>query len=87
MTGFASADGTYTNTEGRLLAVNPATAFSLPYAGWEICREIAAISGDDSAWESEVAVSLEMNDMMKKVTYVGGSKGGTGKSLLSIVTL
>ncbi|MDR3364509.1 MAG: FAD-dependent oxidoreductase [Clostridiales Family XIII bacterium] len=58
--GFAASDGTFTNAEGRMLAVHPAAKAPIPYANWQICKEIAAIAGAGKAWESEADISREM---------------------------
>jgi len=67
--GFASADGTYTNTEGRLLAVSPATNVAIPYKNWQICKEIAGIADSGFAWESEADISREINDVSPVYRY------------------
>jgi formate dehydrogenase major subunit len=61
--GFVSSDGTYTNTEGRLLVVSPATGTPTNYSNWQICREIAKIAGSAVDWESETDLSRELNDV------------------------
>ena len=69
LAGFASSDGTYTNTEGRLLAVTPAVATHIPYENWQICQEIAGIAGYDTLWEDEISISQEMNDAVPAYRY------------------
>jgi len=49
MAGFASFEGTYTNTEGRILDVSRAVEPSLPYSTVQICEEIAALAGPAAA--------------------------------------
>ncbi|MCL2111467.1 MAG: FAD-dependent oxidoreductase [Clostridiales bacterium] len=67
--GFASADGTYTNTEGRLLEVLPGTEAQMPYKNWQVFREIANIAGARTDWETEADISREMNDAVPIYRY------------------
>jgi len=60
LSGFASSEGTYTNTEGRMLAVSRAAESSAPYGNWRICHEIARAAGSTATWKSELDISLEM---------------------------
>jgi len=69
MAGFASSDGTYTNTEGRLLAVSRAAEAPIPYANWQICKEIAGVIRSGATWESEADISREMNDAVPVYRY------------------
>ena len=69
MSGFATSDGTYTNTEGRLMAVSPAVLPDLPYSNWQICQEISSIAGYDTDWEDEVSISQEMNETVPVYRY------------------
>jgi len=69
MAGFASSDGTFTNTEGRLLAVSRAAEAPVPYANWQICQEIANVIRSGSAWQSEADISREMNDAVPVYRY------------------
>jgi len=69
MAGFASSDGTYTNTEGRLLVVSRAAEAPIPYANWQICKRIADIAGTEAAWQSEADISSEMNDAIPVYRY------------------
>ena len=69
MSGFATSDGTYTNTEGRLMAVSPAILPDLPYSNWQICQEIASIAGYGTDWENEVSIAQEMNETIPVYRY------------------
>ncbi len=61
-TGFASADGTYTNTERRLQLVLAAIDEGIHLSNWEIAAEIAGIFECDCAWDSTEDISLEMEE-------------------------
>jgi formate dehydrogenase major subunit len=67
--GFASTDGTYTNTEGRLVAVSPATESAVEYAVWEVAREIANVCEAGIGWEDEGDLSRELNDESPAYRY------------------
>lgn len=68
-TGFASADGTYTNTERRLMAVEPAVDEGVEFNNWEIAAEIAHIYEVEFGWEDELDISEEMEDILPKYKY------------------
>lgn len=61
-TGFASVDGTYTNTERRLLSVEAAINEGVELSNWEIAAEIAHVYEEDFGWEDTYDISDEMND-------------------------
>ena len=63
ISGFASSDGTFTNTEGRLLAVMPAVDTPVPFANWQVCQEIALIAGACAEWEDEADISDELSNV------------------------
>ena len=61
-TGFASTDGTYTNTERRLQPVTAAIDEDIFLSNWEIAAEIAEIFEEVFGWETEQDISDEMCD-------------------------
>ena len=56
-TGFASTDGTYTNTERRLQLVQAAIEEDVELANWEIAAEIAHVFEVDYEWENTEDIS------------------------------
>jgi formate dehydrogenase major subunit len=68
-TGFASAEGTYTNTERRLQYVQSAAPEELTYSNWEVAAEIAHVLEADFKWEDTEDISLEMDDCLPKYRY------------------
>ncbi|MDR3304807.1 MAG: FAD-dependent oxidoreductase [Clostridiales Family XIII bacterium] len=67
--GFASADGTYTNTEGRLGAVGPAAAADTEYSNWEVAKEIANVCEAGIGWSDEGDISREACDEVPAYRY------------------
>jgi len=61
-TGFASTDGTYTNTERRLQGVMGAIDEGLELSNWEIAAEIAYVYEEDFGFEDTDDISMEMDD-------------------------
>ena len=61
-TGFASTDGTYTNTERRLQLVQAAIDEDVDLSNWEVAAEIAHIFEVDYEWEDTEDISREMDD-------------------------
>lgn len=61
-TGFASTNGTYTNTERRLLPVEAAIDEGIELENWEIAAEIAHIYEEEFGWEDTSDISAEMDD-------------------------
>ena len=61
-TGFASVDGTYTNTERRLMPVEAAIDEGIDLANWEIAAEIAYAYEVEFGWEDTADISAEMDD-------------------------
>jgi formate dehydrogenase major subunit len=61
-TGFASVDGTFTNTERRLSIVQEAAAEDVEFANWEVAKGIASAFETEFPWESTEDISLEMDD-------------------------
>ncbi|MGL4485093.1 MAG: FAD-dependent oxidoreductase, partial [Anaerovoracaceae bacterium] len=68
-TGFASADGTYTNTERRLQAVEKAIDEDVEFSNWEIAAEIAHVFEKDFDFKDEMDISAEMDDMVPRYKY------------------
>ena len=68
-TGFASTDGTYTNTERRLQLVQAAIEEDVELANWEIAAEIAYVFEVDYEWENTEDISVAMNDEVPAYKY------------------
>ena len=68
-TGFASTDGTYTNTERRLQLVQAAIEEDVKLANWEIAAEIAHVFEVDYEWENTEDISVAMNDEVPAYKY------------------
>ncbi len=77
-TGFASTDGTYTNTERRLQLVQAAIEEDVALSNWEVAAEIAHVFEVDYQWEDTEDISAEMDDMVPAYKYaeVGEVLGG-----------
>ena len=60
-TGFASVDGTYTNTERRLQLVEAAIEEGILFSNWEIAVEIAHIFEVDLDWDGTDDISDEIH--------------------------
>ncbi|MEG0918584.1 MAG: FAD-dependent oxidoreductase [Anaerovoracaceae bacterium] len=80
-TGFASADGTYTNTERRLMPVEPAVDEGIVLENWEIPVEIAGVYEVDLGWDDTADISYEMDDEIPRYKYaeIGQVLGGALK--------
>ena len=68
-TGFASTDGTYTNTERRLQPVFAAIDEDIELSNWEVAAAIAGIFEEDCGWESTEDISEEMDDCVPAYKY------------------
>ncbi|GHU48987.1 hypothetical protein FACS1894127_0950 [Clostridia bacterium] len=68
-TGFASVDGTYTNTERRLQQVQMAAPEEVTLANWEVAAEIAHVYEVEFPWEDTADISYEMEDGLLKYRY------------------
>ena len=68
-TGFASADGTYTSTERRLLPVEAAIDEDVIFSNFEIASELAHIFEADFGFEDEFDISEEMDAYLPKYKY------------------
>ena len=77
-TGFASTDGTYTNTERRLQLVQCAIDENVVLSNWEVAAEIAHIFEVDYEWEDTGDISAEMDDNVPAYKYaeIGEVLGG-----------
>ena len=77
-TGFASIDGTYTNTERRIQLVEAAIDEDILFSNWEVAAEIANIFEADFGWEGTDDISDEMSDEVLAYRYaqVGEVLGG-----------
>lgn len=68
-TGSASTNGTYTNTERRLLPVEKAINEEVELSNWEIASELAAVFEEDFGFEEEADISEEMEDRLPFYKY------------------
>ena len=68
-TAFASADGTYTNTERRLQAVEPAIYEDVVFNNWEIAAELAHVFEVEFDFDDAGDISEEMDDMILEYKY------------------
>jgi len=77
-TGFASADGTFTNTERRLQAVNQAVNEEISFNNWELAAELAHVFEVEMPFDDEVDISREMDDLLLSYRYaqIGEVLGG-----------
>ena len=80
--GFASAMGTFTNTEGRLQLVQAVVEPLSDFQNWEIAREILTICEDGVNWADEEQLSAELSNLeplyretdIGEVTRYGGGE-------------
>ena len=88
-TGFASTDGTYTNTERRLMPVESAISEDVDLSNWEIASELANIFEEDFGFEEEADISDEMEDVLPLYKYadIGEILGGVLKPFRRILTV
>ena len=77
-TGSASTIGTFTNTERRLLPVEPAINEDVEISNWEIAAELAHVFEEEFWFEDEIDISYEMDDALPLYKYaeVGEILGG-----------
>ncbi|MBQ1390947.1 MAG: FAD-dependent oxidoreductase [Firmicutes bacterium] len=80
-TGPMSAFGTYTNTERRLMPVEPVIDDEVELTNWEIAAELAHVYEEEFGFEDEVDISFEMEDLLPLYKYaeVGEILGGVLK--------
>lgn len=90
-TGFASTEGTYTNTERRLQPVDKAIFEDVDFSNWEIAAEIAHVYEVDFDWDDEYDISDEMDDMLPKYKYaeageiLGGALAPTDDAAFAVI--
>lgn len=70
-TGFASADGTFTNTERRLQAVNQAVYEDVAFSNWELAAELAHVFEVEMPFDDAMDISKEMDDELLNYRYAG----------------
>lgn len=77
-TGFASTDGTYTNTERRLMPVEAAIDEDVMLANWELAAEIAHVYEEEFDYDDTYDISVEMDDQLPRYKYaeIGEILGG-----------
>ncbi len=68
-TGFASTDGTFTNTERRLQPVEAAVEEDVVFNNWEIAAEIAHVYEVEFDFEDTYDISCEMEDVLPAYKY------------------
>ena len=68
-TGFASTNGTFTNTERRLQLVEAAIDEDVLFANWEVAAEIAHVFEVDFDWADTDDISDEMADTVPAYKY------------------
>ena len=80
-TGFASTDGTFTNTERRLQAVTAAIDEDIEFTNWELAAAIAHVFEVDFDWMDTDDISDEMDDKVPAYKYasLGEVLGGVIK--------
>lgn len=61
-TAAVSTDGTFTNTERRLMPVEAVIDEGIELSNWEIAAELAYIYEEDFGWEDTADISDEMED-------------------------
>ncbi|MEA4922620.1 MAG: FAD-dependent oxidoreductase [Eubacteriaceae bacterium] len=80
-TGFAGTDGTYINTERRMMPVEPAIDEGIVLSNWEIAAELAAIYECDFGFNDPDDISDEMDAEIPAYRYgtIGEILGGVKK--------
>jgi formate dehydrogenase major subunit len=80
-TGFASTDGTFTNTERRLQQVSQAIFEDVAYSNWEIAAELAHVFEVEMPFDDTYDIYAEMKDQLDKYKYakIGEIIGGVLK--------
>lgn len=68
-TGFASTEGTYTNTERRLQPVRQAANEDVSFSNWEIAAELAHVFEVEMEFDDTYDISMEMDDQLYKYKY------------------
>ena len=80
-TGFASTDGTFTNTERRLQQVSQAIFEDVAYSNWDIAAELAHVFEVEMPFDDTYDIYAEMKDQLDKYKYakIGEIIGGVLK--------
>ncbi|MDD2189346.1 MAG: FAD-dependent oxidoreductase [Eubacteriales bacterium] len=80
-TGFASTDGTFTNTERRIQQVCQAVNEEVSFSNWEIAAELAHVFEVEMPFDDTFDISVEMDDELYKYKYaeIGEILGGVLK--------
>jgi formate dehydrogenase major subunit len=89
-TGFASAEGTFTNTERRLQPVRQAVSEDVFFSNWEIAAELAHVFEVEMPYEDTYDISMEMDELLYKYknAQIGEVLGGVlapEKAVLAVV--
>ncbi|MGN0712109.1 MAG: FAD-dependent oxidoreductase [Anaerovoracaceae bacterium] len=77
-TGFTNTDGTFTNTERRLMPVQASVFEGVDLENWEVAAEIAHIFEVEFNFDDTADISAEMDDMLPRYKYaeIGEILGG-----------
>ena len=77
-TGFASADGTYTNTERRMQCVECAVEEDVVFNNWEVAAEIAHVYEVEMPYDDEADIAEDMNCNIPsyREAVIGEVRGG-----------
>lgn len=77
-TGFASADGTYTNTERRMQVVQDAIDEDVVFNNWEVAAELAHVYEVEMPYDDAVDIAEDMNTCVPSYrdAYIGEISGG-----------
>ena len=80
-TGFTSVDGTFTNTERRLLPVEGSIFEGVSLTNWEVAAEIAHVFEEDFDFDDTTDISAEMDNQIALYKYaeIGEILGGVLK--------
>lgn len=80
-TSFASTEGTFTNTERRMQAVEQAYYEDVDLSNWEVAAEIAHVFEVDFGFDDTFDISKEMDDLVPRYKYaeIGEILGGVLK--------
>ena len=80
-TGADCADGTYVNTERRLLPVEAAIDEDVTFSNWEIAAELAHVYEEEFGFDDEIDISVEMDQVhpLYKYAEIGEILGGVLK--------
>ena len=68
-TGFASINGTFTNTERRIQSVNAAINENVELSNYQVASEIAHIYEVDFNYIDSADISMEMEDVLPRYKY------------------